>query len=147
MGDERTRTEQYRIVLAELRRPHNDHNKILRRRFPVVVAVRCKACPRQPGRVLGECYGTDPTTLTAVWGPTGHTAMLLAPRSGSQRWRCPCGADHPVSGTQLATKFPTAAAELTKADRVIWLGQNSLSPNRRPSSAARGRRGGGRSRA
>jgi hypothetical protein len=120
-------------VLSQMQRHNNSYRKLLRARFRrgVVVGVRCRRCRR----VLGECYGSDATALSAIWGPDGVTAPLLHPRGPVVRWRCRCGASGPIRGADLAAAFPTAGTQPNKNDQVIWL--PFATPSIRSGSAVR----------
>ncbi|MBV9652145.1 MAG: hypothetical protein JO296_18675 [Pseudonocardiales bacterium] len=120
-------------------RPHKD----LRDQYEVVVQVRCGRCKK--GKIIGECYGANSTTLSACWSgasgavewldeasrtrPYSITAFYEAVRhfrafgTGScvAHFRCRCGADYPVTAGKLGAAFAAKAAEKTKRDRVIVL--------------------------
>lgn len=103
-------------------------SKDLRRRYQVVVCVRCERCKRR----VGECYGDDASTLLWVWTETGVVSgaglseaseLWVRQVTGVRalRCRCRCGADYPIRGGNLAAAFRAKAAQPAQRDRVITL--------------------------
>ncbi len=119
-GAEYSACDSHRSMPPVTQRPKR--RKELRRKYAVLVRMLCGRCDR----VVGECYGSDASTL-CTWDdssdvPVGSALWHLLGGDGRvARWRCPCGADYPVSGNKLAAAFATAAMRPTKRDRVIRL--------------------------